>query len=72
MKSAHQIASEIVDAWPYGANVTTANRAVLVSLIAEALMKAKVESLERERSDALIKLRQKFPYWYHGPRKEIP
>lgn len=37
MKSPHQIAQDIVDAWPYAKNVRTADRAVLVSLIAEAL-----------------------------------
>ncbi len=53
MKSAHQIASEIVDAWPYSVNVTTANRAVLASLIVDALHEQIKQAYWNGRNDGL-------------------
>lgn len=49
MKSAHQIASQIVDAWPYSVNVKSSDKAVLVTMIAEELER----DLAKAREDAL-------------------
>lgn len=39
MKSAHQLASDIVDAWPYSVNVKSAQKSMLVVIVAEELSK---------------------------------
>lgn len=37
MKSPHQIAFEIVDAWPYSVGVKSSHKSLLIAMIAEAL-----------------------------------
>lgn len=43
MKSAYQIASDIVDAWPYSVNVKSSHKMLLVAVIAESLSEQRQE-----------------------------
>lgn len=43
MKSPHQIAAEIVEAWPYHTGIKSAHKATLVVLIAEKLSEQRQE-----------------------------